>query len=357
VKRKQDASGSRFRRFKSRRIESSVDFAVGMEASSFRWNEAWSLVRRQTASGVSEERDRTFNAGLAVEDEFYRLGLSAPRGDRKRTYVLDDKGDYAFGPTDFRPHLTCFFGETLGSKGAAFFYDQVGIYVRQASQGEFDGSVRTNGDLVILRSSPDAEPYVGNEYVFDLSKGGNLVRWYASGGPGDLGEDVIDYEEHNGVWVPVSYKRRCVRGEDKYVTGVEYVFESQEVNEPLSPDEFTLAAIEARPGDEIWDRRTDTRHVYRPDALAENIEAAREAQRLEPVVADLAEAMPEEQAAAAEPDQAGRQDVPPPEPEPADTAEVSQEPPRYPLVALLVLLLVGACGALLLYRRAGKRPR
>jgi len=330
--------------FEKRTIEASIDFAVRSADDSFRWNVSRALTRTQSKSGLSEDHGRHFTAGLAVGDEFYNFGPEpTERGDRKRTYALRDRRDYAFSTDDFRPHKTCFFGTTISN-----LHERLESYIEWTAEGSFDGSVRVDGDLVILRTRADAEPYRGNEYIFDLSKGGNLVRWYASDGPGDIGEDTIDYALHNGVWVPVKYKRRTVRGED-YIEEIEYIFESQEVNGPLSNDEFTLAAIEGKPGDEIFDFRTHTRHVYQPETAA-----AKEAVYVDRAVLDSLEVMPEEDT----PAPAAPEVQSAPEPESArETAwpDPTGSAPSYITIAVAALAVLAAASILTVWLRGTRR--
>jgi len=99
-------------------------------------------------------------------------------------------------------------------------------------------------------------------YEIDLARGGNVIRFeLANQGGRTLSRYV--YKEVSGVWVPKKTvsERFSPQNERQFVRTIEFL--ENVMNQPLSKDEFSLAALGAVPGDLVQDTRANVQYVYR----------------------------------------------------------------------------------------------
>jgi hypothetical protein len=138
-----------------------------------------------------------------------------------------------------------------------------------------EGQVKQEGDLVILevQLTLDTE---GNKAiyrdVYDLSRSGNLIECHNANPDGDY-LYTYEYEEKAGIWVPKSSTRASTtkrsNGEYRRLTRT-VKWDSSTVNVPFAEDEFTLAKMGMRPGDQIHDRRVGLRRYTYTSELADS---------------------------------------------------------------------------------------
>ena len=109
------------------------------------------------------------------------------------------------------------------------------------------------GDLVTLRFLFND---VNDRYIFDLSKGGNIVDWSSKQ------QNVINtlkytYEKKAGSWVLKTYEKYhydttwgMIRTSTRLLK-----FENSVVNVPIGEDEFTVDKLGIKQGDLVQDSR------------------------------------------------------------------------------------------------------
>lgn len=280
-------SGASFRKyFDSRTIQTSVSFAWDKEVDANRWN-----VSRTATTTIKDGLEdvnhaRRFYGGIKKDGLVYKLGPLLDEKGRQPSmcYVYDLQSENALTDVDFRP--TMYF-----SYHGMDIYKTCMAFAGWADNPKVTSRVTRDGDIVTLHVGSDKQ---FNEYVFDISKGYNLIRWQSVTGPNDQGMTTIEYEEISGVFVPSEYtEHSCTPGADGTNTiKVEVVFENSVLNAPIDPREFTLEAIEVMSGDTIYDYRTGTRYKYGNQGES-ILEPAIAAVDLEDVIVDVDEFKPE----------------------------------------------------------------
>ena len=107
-------------------------------------------------------------------------------------------------------------------------------------------------------------PHVTNQYTFDLNRGGNLVHALADDGM-IQGKWTTAYEQVNGLWAPVShtYDDHSAAGDREYRRSI--TITSQQINEPLDEDAFSLEAMGVLPGAVVSDARTGEQTRFQPE--------------------------------------------------------------------------------------------
>lgn len=111
-----------------------------------------------------------------------------------------------------------------------------------------DYSCETQGNLVTIRSSL-------NTYRFDMSKGCNLVYHNTDYGDYLQSEQIMDYIEKDGVFVPSLADLRIADGADLWHRYIhrKVVFRNQEVNVPIEESVFKMDSLVLKHGDEVND--------------------------------------------------------------------------------------------------------
>jgi hypothetical protein len=104
-----------------------------------------------------------------------------------------------------------------------------------------------------------------NHFEMDLSKGGNLVRYYATSTPETSELCEWAYEEKEGIWVPCRFTWECV-GKDakgdrrKNIRRVQ--FTENIVNQPLDAAEFSVEKLGVKMGTRVTDRIAGVAYKY-----------------------------------------------------------------------------------------------
>jgi hypothetical protein len=158
-----------------------------------------------------------------------------------------------------------------------YFYNDAGtidIYSRlmflyeQANNPKLtERHVKREGNHVImtLEKKTDEGGTRTQKYVFDLSAGGNVVEFYNSGLNYE-NHRKYEYEEKSGVWVLKSYKKWNTtyhNGNKEPLKSTRTItWNNSVVNIPFEEDEFTLAKMGVRVGDDIQDERLGMLYKY-----------------------------------------------------------------------------------------------
>ncbi|HCO96895.1 MAG TPA: hypothetical protein DIU00_23655 [Phycisphaerales bacterium] len=136
------------------------------------------------------------------------------------------------------------------------------LYRRVKNQGASDIIATRQGDLVFLQ--------LGNEniltrHTFDLSRGGNVVKYYAHSNNGtELREWT--YEQIDGAWVPKTFmfsydvKSPDALGATSRIRRVTFV--ENILNDPISVSQFSFKALGYQDGEQVTDQRPENPSVY-----------------------------------------------------------------------------------------------
>lgn len=111
-----------------------------------------------------------------------------------------------------------------------------------------DYCFKTRGNLIVIQGET-------NTYKFDSSKGYNLVYHNTDTGYYLQSEQIMNYIELSGAFVPSFAELKIADGpnlSERYVHR-KVIFHDQAVNIPIDSEMFSLSGLPLRPGDEIND--------------------------------------------------------------------------------------------------------
>ncbi len=223
------------------------------------------------AKGQTEPNVRPMECYLLKDGAYYEYvwephGDEVRNGPSERTVRIQEESARllsAFG-YDFDPMYWLTFGNT----GVARHFK---THYKWAKEGQEFGpaSVGRTGNLVkfeVHANDAMKERFGGdvvNEWIVDLSKGGNLLV-YDSGG--DQAGVIVPgvrwtYEHENvgGIWVPKRVAVETTSAGRTTRRGVEWV--ENVINEPIPEEEFSLVKLGARRGDRVRDSRTGAEYL------------------------------------------------------------------------------------------------
>ncbi len=169
-------------------------------------------------------------------------------------------GGYKRGinPTEFDP--TFFFrGANWEDLEASleFFHENA------ASDGYTGTSVGREGDRVVLRVG--ATEGLFNLYEFDLSIGGNLLRFLTADDTDAKAQRVewnYHYERIAGVWVPTEISEVRADPARDETDSRRFTWLENVVNEPVADDQFTPERAGVHPGDFVKDAGANVQYRY-----------------------------------------------------------------------------------------------
>jgi hypothetical protein len=104
-------------------------------------------------------------------------------------------------------------------------------------------------------------------YQFDLAAGGLPIRVEGGGSADPISESWKNrYESVDGVWLPayVEFENRS----PTVVLHREMTWSGHELNRPVDPAEFSVAALDPRPGDRVRDVRSNSEYMVDRDEYA-----------------------------------------------------------------------------------------
>lgn len=269
------------------------DFVYDGERGAKRWKYLLLTFRSTGKDGVifESEPDSLYQGGgnvLVLDGALYRYRLFFPTSNtsRRPVKIYDDAG---------RPHSYMDPGRPysyMSEDMDGFNYFEVGTgsnvykhlmrYVRDHNNPNLNVTVSRSGNIITIESGL-GRPERGTIAKYDASRGYNLVECSSYGISGSKEvrwHHEWEWENVDGVFVPAKVKwRREKRNADTgRLQGFRektLTFTNHEINIPIDPSEFTLAAIGVQPGDNIIDhRKTDRRkrsrrvvsYRYRVDA-------------------------------------------------------------------------------------------
>ena len=239
-------------------LTNDISFAYSREKNAVRWNSRTIEGKLLIGQTVSEPADAGYRAGMVRDDRFFRyFTMTTEKPDRaqellifEREKVREHLHDLDFDPTYF-----------LKDDGRDIAQVLTALYEGAKDHDVGEWYVDRVDNLVSLETRADG---IVNRYVFDVSKGGNMVSYYAKGS----GEEkcACGYQEHQGVWLLKSFDRSYVYQQDGKTMTVARTIQWQEnaVNRPLEPNEFSIDAMGIKPGDYIQDVLLGVRFQYEP---------------------------------------------------------------------------------------------
>jgi hypothetical protein len=259
-------------------VRNKITFAYDQIRNAVRWNtDPQEFHSGPGAEEYAAEADHQSNMVIGDKNYYYSwVGRTREDGTRSHDLVVGGP-EYASQWQSYAFHFNVrwFFANPVsdrpGDKELMRVYDHAQRPKEKAYDEKtgrrLEGQVKQEGDLVIteVQLTLDTE---GNKAiyrdVYDLSRGGNLIECHHVNPDGDH-LHTYEYEERAGVWVPKSYTHVCKTKKSNGAYGRltrTIKWDSSTVNVPFAEDEFTLAKMGMRPGDQIHDHRIDMRYTY-----------------------------------------------------------------------------------------------
>lgn len=243
----------------------SVEFVCDRTNNSVRSN---CLCEKQSASGPDSKSANLNDIRLScnsmvTKGAYYRLEYDAARDfgywkgtsrtvPLKRVAVVQTEYEKK-APQALGSEIDPFYWYTHRGKDIGRTFDTYYSWIKDGKTTIGDVSVTREGDIVtLLIRSGSAH----NRYSVNLAKGANLVAYEAKDGPDKDRESwKYDYEEVNGVWVPlrISFEIDEKDG-SRFVRTLQW--SRNEVNRPITDADFSLVKLGLRRGDQVQDRRT-----------------------------------------------------------------------------------------------------
>lgn len=239
------------------------------DAIRWKWIPQQHLVRKQgQLVSANQERLETVNA-MTKGDAFYHY---APRfterdGERSSALVIWPRARARkFSETDCIHPMWYQTGHM--TKCTDDLSERLMYLYRKANSRGFSSNVTVtrDGDVMILELQSEV---VLNHFEFDLSKGGNIVKYYGKGKTATEHREWT-YEEKNGIWVvntfalDIQYNSPQSLGITQRFRKVTFV--DNTLNRPIPPSEFSLEKLGVKVGDPVTDRIRGLSYLYRGTA-------------------------------------------------------------------------------------------
>lgn len=277
------ATNKRYSPWVLKEMTAQFDFVYDGERGAKRWGYLPLTHRSTGKDGVifEAEPDSVGQGGgnvLVLDGALYRYRLffTTSNSSRRPVHIYSDAGrlhSYMSEDMDGFNYFDTAIGRNV--------YKHLMRYVRDHNNPALDVTVSRSGDIITIETGAGRRER-GTIAKYDASRGYNLVEYssYAiQGSKEDRWYYEWEWEDVDGVFVPAKVKWR--REERNPATGrlqgfreKTLTFTTNEVNIPIDPSEFTLAAIGVQPGDKVIDNRIDRRksrgrvvsYPYRVDA-------------------------------------------------------------------------------------------
>jgi len=136
------------------------------------------------------------------------------------------------------------------------------LYRRVKNEGVSHIIATSQGDLVFLQLGDEN---LLNRHTFDLSKGGNVVKFYAHS---DTGTELREwtYEQIDSTWIPKTFmfsydvKSPDALGATSRIRRVTFV--ENILNDPISVSQFSFKALGYLKGEQVTDQRPEDPFAY-----------------------------------------------------------------------------------------------
>lgn len=248
--------------------KTSVDFLSDRSRGVTRWK--WTHNERYVRKGLEIEGHpvpdtllETISA-MTTRGGFYRRApaITTREGQRLNTLVIwppekARRGSYSdcFDPMWYLTgHMTKCLDDLVDR--LAFLYRRV------KNEGVSDIIATRDGDLVFLQRGDE---HLLNRHTFDLSRGGNVVKYYARS---DYGTELREwtYEQIDGAWIPKTFvfshdvKSPGAYGETSRTRSVTFV--ENILNSPITVSQFSFKALGYQNGEQVTDQRPEYPSIY-----------------------------------------------------------------------------------------------
>jgi hypothetical protein len=205
----------------------------------------------------------TFNA-MTTRRGFYRYApaITTREGQRLNTIVIwpPEKARRSSYSDCFDPmwYLTGHMTKCLDDLVERLAF----LYRRVKNEGISDIIATREGDLVSLQLGDE---HLLNRHTFDLSRGGNVVKYYTRS---DYGTELREwtYEQIDGAWVPKTFvfnhtvKSPGIYGETSRTRSV--TFNDNILNRSIPVSEFSFKALGYKDGEQVTDQRPEYPSIY-----------------------------------------------------------------------------------------------
>jgi hypothetical protein len=245
------------------REKTTVDFLSDRRRAVTRWK--WTHNEQYVRKGVdSLEILREPFTAMITREGYYRHapGITTLDGERLNTLVIQPPEKARSGSyTDcFDPmwYLTGHMAKVTDDlvERLAFLYSQV------KNDGVTQITSTRDGNLVILENKDGG---IFNRHTFDLSQGGNVVKYEA--GSDNVAElRTWSYEQVDSVWIPKTfvfsyqYKTPDVFGGTKRTRSITFV--KNILNQPVDISEFSLESLGYSNSEQVSDTRSSYPRSY-----------------------------------------------------------------------------------------------
>lgn len=217
------------------------------------------------------------------------------------TYKMDFLGDRSGNYSDLRRGTLLIYNEEVFPKGIFTpSFDPIReLTVTLGVDGQLGGALRVWADDIENNPGPEGSYQIIREdskvtlilysiddagkvnkncfslYAFDLKKGYSLVESHDLDAQGDESHWTLDYEEHNGVYVPNKITAKLVDGKNKSSAIRNILLSTKSVNEEIPSSEFQFEKLGLHPGDYILDHSAGgLRYRWKAfDVIEDDVEA------------------------------------------------------------------------------------
>ena len=250
------------------RDRQTVDFLSDRSRGVTRWK--WTHNERYVRKGLEIEGHPVTDtllesiSAMTTRGGFYRRApaITTREGRRLSTLVIwppekARRGSYSdcFDPMWYLTgHMTKCLDDLV--ERLAFLYRRV------KNEGISDIIATSQGDLVSLQLGDE---HLLNRHTFDLSRGGNVVKYYTRS---DYGTELREwtYEQIDGAWVPKTFvfnhtvKSPGIYGETSRTRSV--TFNDNILNRSIPVSEFSFKALGYKDGEQVTDQRPEYPSIY-----------------------------------------------------------------------------------------------
>lgn len=234
--------------------KSKINFVLDRDADALRWT--WTDIKNEPDG---KENTKSALNGMMKNGLIYRFSIPPNNRVISQVQVIPQPDD----PMPIRGRGGQFNPMHYLKQMSYDTYGRLMWYYENGEALQHPVLVKKNGTMIVLRVTIDE---VVNEYTFDTSKNCNLVKYYAK--DSIVEEDwTIDFEKKGNMYIPISAKRKATTKREGYdeIDMISVRFIDNIVNAEIPADEFTLEKLGVRPGDIIYDHRTNLSYEYKPE--------------------------------------------------------------------------------------------
>ena len=246
-------------------LKSKCTLAYDQLKNASRWNREPQEHHTEKNGVIFDAGNTTYNSAM-IKDQTsytYRCSGTDAKGNDAYRVIIAGAERMSRQPTNECLDPRYFYNDA----GNNHIYSRLMFLYENANNPKLtERHVKREGDHVIMTLEKTDEGGTRTErYVFDLSAGGNVVEFYNSG-PTYENHRKYEYEKKSGVWVLKSYKKWNTThhkdNKEPLRSTRTITWSNSVVNVPFEEDEFTLAKMGVRTGDDIQDERLGMMYKY-----------------------------------------------------------------------------------------------